>query len=427
VFSLLQFGAVIPPLTIWQEVSRLLPGYRYQVAGGAARRVGVVSLPSVSVADNVDAQADAVERIIDAALEPIERPVILFSGGVDSGLIAARAKALGKTDALLVNYSFGPDDSESRLAEAMALTLGLRFERIGAGIEDPTTCLKAPGRVYPFPFGDHSTVPTSALARAIVARIERGSVLLDGTGADGAFGMAAKVANWQRVFRIPAILRELAGSLHSRVWAIHSSIEIWTRLMRRSSRMPFLSAVLAQNALAGITYDDAHAREVHSMLGEWVGGWAGTTPACQVTAGDLAMTCANTFAQKARPVFDVAGLDVQYPFLADDAVAMGLASNSWNLDQPKAPLKRALARHVPREMVYRPKAGFVDVSGAVFHCRQFIEYLVDAAEHGPISEALRRKPIMQAAALLARGKRLPAQTLNLLWSIVFLDRWLKTV
>jgi asparagine synthase (glutamine-hydrolysing) len=346
---------------------------------------------------------------------------------VDSGLVAARAKALGKSHTVLVNYSFGPDDSESRHAEAMALTLGVRFERIEAGIEEHTTCLESPGRVYPFPFGDHSTVPTSALARTMVARIERGSVLLDGTGADGAFGMAAKVANWERVFRIPAVLRGLAGSLHSRVWTIHNPIELWTRLMRRSSRMPFLSAVLAQNALAGIAYDDAYAREVHSMLGAWVGNWAGAEKARRVAAGDLAMTCANTFAQKARPIFDAAGLDVQYPFLLEHAVAMGLASTGWNLDQPKAPLKRALARHVPREMVYRPKAGFVDAGGAVFHHRRFIEYLVDAAECGPISEALCRKPIMQAVALLAKRQRLPAQTLNLLWSITFLDRWLKTV
>ena len=30
VFSVLQFGAVIPPLSPWKGVRRLLPGYRYE-------------------------------------------------------------------------------------------------------------------------------------------------------------------------------------------------------------------------------------------------------------------------------------------------------------------------------------------------------------------------------------------------------------
>ena len=111
-------------------------------------------------------------------------------------MIATKTGALGYRNTLLLNYSFGPDDGESALAEAMAKKLGLKFERCGReklGCES----LEAPGAVYHLPFGDKSTVPTYALAQAAVERL-RGEqcVIFDGTGADGGFGMTRKVNQW---------------------------------------------------------------------------------------------------------------------------------------------------------------------------------------------------------------------------------------
>jgi len=77
-------------------------------------------------------QRKVVHQVLDDSLVevcPERNPVLLFSGGVDSGLLAARVAALGWRDALLVNYSFGDADPESHMAEAMAKHLGLRFRR----------------------------------------------------------------------------------------------------------------------------------------------------------------------------------------------------------------------------------------------------------------------------------------------------------
>src|SRR5690606_13157759 len=146
IFSVLQFGAIVPPLSIAQGVRRVVPG---------ANAV----LPIVTYPDEPDEQANAIEAIVDETLRDIEFPIILFSGGIDSGLIAARAKALAKHNAILVNFSFGSEDPESHLAEAMARHLGLKFERITSD-ESPTFCLETPGAIYPNPFADTSTVPS---------------------------------------------------------------------------------------------------------------------------------------------------------------------------------------------------------------------------------------------------------------------------
>jgi hypothetical protein len=56
-----------------------------------------------------------------------------------------------------------------------------------------------------------------------------------------------------------------------------------------------------------------------------------------------------------------------YPFLENDMISMALRSTPhWQMEEPKAPLKQSLSRSIPRNMVYRPKSGFVDTKGEVF-------------------------------------------------------------
>ena len=108
---------------------------------------------------------------------------------------------------------------------------------------------------------------------------------------------------------------------------------------------------------------------------------------------------------------------------------MALHSTShWQMEEPKAPLKLSLSRNVPRNMVYRPKSGFVDPKGEVFFSTEFIDYLRSAAgPTSPIAHMLERKPLLKACDLLAQKKELPPQTLNFLWAVVFTDRWYRTV
>jgi len=428
IFSVLQFGTIIPPLSPWTNVSRLKPGYSYKKT-----ETGVTCLGANQISDlfewpeSLDQQADAIVSIIDKSIRNVEAPVILFSGGVDSGLIAARAAALGKRKSLLLNYSFGKDDSESQLAEKMAHILGLRFERIEAGSEAITTCLDQPGRIYPSPFGDNSVVPTSALARAVVERVGRGTQIFDGTGADGGFGMTSKIAAWKRLASIPKFARRVAGSLYKQFWTSeNSSMEYRLRILRRSTMMELLPAILAQSPLAGILFDASPALEVEQLLVDWIASWAGTKLPRQAVACDLAMTCANCFAQKAQSIFDAAGVTVSYPFMTNGSLQLALTA-SEHVIEPKAPLKHALARHVPREMVYRPKSGFLDPKASIFHNHQFIEYLLDASNKGPLADILDGPNLRKVADLLSTRRHLPSQTLTTLWAIVFLHRWIATL
>jgi asparagine synthase (glutamine-hydrolysing) len=425
VFSVLQYGGIIPPLSPWKEVKRLLPGAIYYNDLSFCNSM----LPDIEKQVEEKIKKDdisLIEGLIDRSLDCRKSKVLLFSGGVDSGLIAVRA-AFNSIDVKLLNFCFGNDDTESIVAEKMARILGLNFNRIMVNDQDLTSVLNDPGRLYPFPFADHSTVPTAALARAVVNCVEKGSVILDGTGADGAYGMSGKISGWLRAIHLPVSLRKLVGKSYYFLWQTNGRSEYYSRLCRRSIQMPIVPAMLAQNALAGIFYNDDIAEQVHNLLNNWLQFMVGRGSLLrQAVAGDMALICANIFAQKARPILVDAGFDVVYPYMTPEAFVAGLVASEKPMSEAKAPLKQALAKHVPRDFVYRPKSGFIDPTNRIFYTENFLTALHDAT-HGPIGSFLNKKSVLKTVDHLSRGGKLPAQTLNAAWAAAFTDRWYRTV
>jgi asparagine synthase (glutamine-hydrolysing) len=213
IYSLLQFGAAIPPLSPWKSISRAVPG-RSTTFWNQPVRVEEAEFPPEQVWDqerrplNLEQQISIVLDTLDQSLLAVRqthRLIILFSGGVDSGLLAARAAALGLKDTLLVNYCFGSDDAESVLAEQIAKHLGLSFQRIqdvGSGM-DVEDVLRNAGSDYRTPFCDHSAVPTGMLVRSVIRTFGPEFSVFDGTGADGAFGLFGRSRQWQKLHSIP--------------------------------------------------------------------------------------------------------------------------------------------------------------------------------------------------------------------------------
>jgi asparagine synthase (glutamine-hydrolysing) len=432
VFSVIQFGAIVPPLSPWKGVRRFVPGYKYRGTQliGPVQLNELAHLPSLSP----EQQADEAERLVDGILQAHIReqgdPVLLFSGGVDSGFIASRLAALGYRNSLLMNFSFGDDDPESKLAQSMAIELGLKFQRVEAS-RPALSCLVEPGRIYPQPFGDHSAAPMSDMAHAVVNLLgaeER--LILDGAGAEGVFGMIPMMGMMNRASRHPAAARKAAAFAHrTRLWHRRGRIEALASKLRRSIEMPPLSAVLARSTVAGTFCRGISIDSLDRLLEAWVGGWAGESPTSRIVGAILALRHANIFAQKHRSILESAGHELMSPLLDTQIVAKALHSiPNWHMDEPKSPLKRSLARHVPRDMVYRPKSGFADPKADdVFVGSEFVDYLRCSTEpSGPISDFLEMRPLLKSCDLLARKERLPKQTHNVLWAIVFMDRWYRT-
>ena len=431
VASVLQFGACVPPMSPWTGVSRFAPGYRYR----GTQRIGVAPMytqPELASL-NPSQQADCIEGLLDSILQETlteNAPVLLFSGGVDSGLIAARLAALGRDDSVLVNYSFGSEDREADLARRMAKTLGLTYLQVEA-TRNPCDVLQSPGKIYPMPFGDHSVVPTSDLAHSVVDLLGSGNhLIIDGTGADAGFGLLAKVDRWRSVYRVPRSVRGVADRIYKRTyWLRPGEVESRLKILSRAAQYALAPASIAQNGLAGSHFGSSRVQEkLEFALLDWISGTASENSRVQAVASDFALVCAGIVAQKAQPIFQAAGYQVLYPFLHPKIVGPVLSAvPSWQITIAKEALKIALTRAVPRRMVYRPKSGFVDPSGSMYYSEWFISYLEDACSaQSRVSSSLNVSRINEAVRALKSGKELPVQTRKLLWAAVFTDRWYRT-
>lgn len=431
-FSVLQFGAIVPPLTPWKDVSRLMPGYRYSIRpGNAPQAIGALSLKTeFTISTNLDDRANQVTTVLDQVLKLDKRPIVLFSGGVDSGLIAARLAEIGKQDSLLLNFEFDDSDQESAHAQAMAEILGLPFQKVKGENCDKLACLVSPGRFFPLPFGDISVTSSAFFANAIISDFAGDQiVLVDGIGADGAFGLSAKIKLWKQLYKIPSTSSVFLSYLYKRVWLNETKSEYYVRVLRRRHSMPLLSAFLAQNALGDILYCSDELEKVIVLLDEWFSGWPLSSKTERIVAADVSFIGANIFSQKACHLFSAHNIDISYPFMSDELFGLGLHETAnYADDEPKPSLKHALARSVPPHMVYRRKSGFVGASTPVIYDQRFIEYLNDTiSPNAPLRDLLIPKNVNKVIDHLKGRKIIPGQLVNCIWTIVFVDRWLRTV
>lgn len=371
--------------------------------------------------------------LLDAELSRVlngRRPLVLFSGGVDSSLMAARLVELGHKDVILIHYQFDDNDPETAAARQIARQLGLELTVVQRQGSAEGNCLESPGLVYPIPFGDQSTSPTAELCQAVTRLADPADVVVfDGTGADGAFGLGARATQAHRdSFFIRAGLPIASAVYAGMLWRTNGKVEHAGRVLRRIQRLKPVAATIAQNSLFDVFYD---ARDVDNQISKWnstlnaVGVRDGVG---QVVVTDLAITCARIFAQKTYGPLTTAGFDVAYPFLTDSLATLGVRHTSTHPhSSPKAWMKAQLEQHVASALVHRAKSGFIDPARQLFDTPRFQEALQEALDQDSVfADLLHIKRLQRWIKGHGSLSHIPVGHQNLLWTLAFVNRWYHT-
>ncbi len=485
IYSLFQFGAIVAPYTIWSDVHRARPGFRTSFdrdgkitedalrfwsspqtntpsaaspqphespAGSSQTNTPSAhpthanapapttsqpnASPAVTASEAEDRFLDALDRVLRSAA-PRGNPVIFFSGGVDSGLIAARAAEFGWKDTLLVNYSRGENDPEADLADRMARHFGLRLVREYESDTLWSEALNSVGTSFPFPFGDYATFTALPLVRHVLDHHPDRTVAFEGAGADGVFGNYPKFDRWRALFQFPYFARRLFSIVyrfqrHYLNTSRKSRRYAWARI---SCDMPaVLASAAAENALQGIAFASAIDESVRAAVQEDLMRCMDGLPeeSDADTLGrvvDVLHPVREMMAQKAWPTTLGRELSVCYPFLDSELVRMGVEeAESWpgQDSESKAVMKRLLARHVPKEWVYRPKSGPAPPTREQYQraetIRSFRERVL--VRENPLYAAIDPKVVGQMVDTAERGEPLPHMTVNFLWTLLFTSLWL---
>jgi asparagine synthase (glutamine-hydrolysing) len=386
-----RFGYIVEPHSIYEQVCKLAPGHSLELMRGGqpiVRRYWEVLddfRPSGSQAGE-EARADELEALISDACKiraaPGEPVGVFLSGGVDSSVVTALLRRDGSP---LRTFTIGFDDpryNEAHDAEQVARHLGTvqltQFARESEAME----ILPTWGDLFDEPFGDCSGIPTYLAAR-MAARYVKVVLLAD--GADELFGTYhSYAAVFDRMGSAQS--RSVAGRMARVVaatlpWdqidgilaAQSASADPDRSFSRKMTRHLRYLREIRGLATPGRMFEHSqsssywHDADLHRLLGHEArpirrdcDDYPGS-PEEQMRLWELEhYTSANILTKVDRATM-AAGIEAREPLLDHRVVAMALSLPDVLRRGPfgsKQLLRRVLYRHVPRELIERPKKGF---------------------------------------------------------------------
>ena len=336
------------------------------------------------LADPIANEGEALEQLEQSLVAAIKDqsvadvPVGAFlSGGVDSSTIVALYQH--HSNIPVRTFTIGFDEAgydEADHARAVAEHLETVHDEYRVTVREAMDAIPLLPAMYDEPFADSSQIPTYLVSRFARRQV---TVALTGDGGDELFGgyvrHFAAPGMWRRAQRIPAPLRSAAGATLGR---IPSSFWNAAGHVLPGQIQPHFGAKV-QKAVqvmgSARTFDDVY----RSFLDEWssdgrspVRGSGGLLPfdldlgtsapeALRVMYSDATSYLPDDILCKVDRASMAVSLETRVPFL-DHRVAELAARIPLGLKlrdgKGKHVIRELLYRHVPRELIERPKTGF---------------------------------------------------------------------
>ncbi len=384
----LQFGYISAPRTIYRNVHKLLPGHWLEL--------GEVGEPAAHQYWNprpVEGPFQASEAELESQLELLlvdafrlrtvaDVPVGVFlSGGIDSSLVAAILQKYGS--GRVHTFTIGFDDpafNEAEHARNVAEHLGTEHTEQFVSASDMHGVLGQWADLFDEPFGDSSGVPTylvSKLARQSV------KVALSADGGDELFNgydHYGIVADRERtIARWPLTARRMLGRALERVGsagfrALAEGMpggapqrhQLRRNFLERADRLramlPELDRVLVYDlAMTSWTPWDIERLLSRRTLPRERVDCPGTPFAEQMAHCDIRHFLPDDILVKVDRTTMASGLEGREPFLDHRLVEFALRTPLELRRGPLGPkhlLRKILYKHVPRQLLERPKQGF---------------------------------------------------------------------
>jgi len=447
--QLLRYGYVAAPHSIYEGVHKVEPGTILTLdAANGARRHDVQRFwqPQAAFARGLaqpfrgdfEEATDALEeRLREAVKGQMQADVPLgamLSGGIDSSVVVALMQA--QSTQPVRTYCIGFDTpalDEAPHARAVARHLGTTHAELYVSSAHARAVIPRLPAMYDEPLGDSSQIPTFLLAGLVRRDV---TVALSGDGGDEVFGGYPKYLLGRRFAQQPA-RRALGALLGALPW--RAAEALGTRLggrlaaRLRVERLQLRHALLAARGprdiaevLARVSPDELRlvpgARRLDSVFSHAPAGLDGLDPVrlamlldqCSYLPGDiLAKVDRATMAmslESRAPLLNHRVAEFAASLPTDHLVGGGLS---------KRILRAVLYRHVPRELVERPKQGF-SAPLADWLRGDLHGWAADLIHDSKGSAALDRAACI---ALLERHRSGKADHAGVLWNVLSFLEW----
>jgi asparagine synthase (glutamine-hydrolysing) len=333
---------------------------------------------------------EAVEELERLLINALSQQMIadvplgaFLSGGIDSSTIVALMQS--QSSRAVKTFSIGSHTdgyNEAAHAKAVAAHLGTDHTELYVSPEEAMTVIPRLPSIYDEPFADSSQIPTFLVSQLAKSHV---TVSLSGDAGDELFcgynRYTATNSYWSSISAIPRPLRKGAA-----IGVQALSPETWDRLATR------LAPITPRSVRSMMSGDKLHksarvlaSRSIAEVYGGLVSHWndptnvvvGGSEPPTHLTgylpalhglndvermmALDLITYIPDDILVKVDRAAMAVSLETRVPFLDHRVVEF-----AWRLPldyklregQSKWPLRQILYKHVPRNLIDRPKQGF---------------------------------------------------------------------
>jgi asparagine synthase (glutamine-hydrolysing) len=382
------------PYSIYKGIHKLLPGHILSVPSGAhgladARDDVYWSHRQAAEAgmrNRFDTDAEALTVLEDTLKDAVSCRMIadvplgaFLSGGIDSSTVVALMQQRSRDPVRTFSIGFHePGYDEAAHARRVATHLGTDHTELYVSPEQAMAVIPLLPQMFDEPFSDSSQIPTY-----LVSKLARGSVTvsLSGDGGDELFAGYDRYFRsmdiWRNLSRLPhGLRRAVGGAIGMSPMALLELASAATRLVPGRSlsadRLRKLGAMLNSKSVSEL---------YPSMLSHW------RDPASVVKGSqmpDYFFSDEKNWKVSPEPIENMCFADLN-TYLPDDiltkvdraSMAVSLEARvplldhrvvelSWRMPvsmklrdgSGKWPLRQVLYKHVPRELVERPKMGF---------------------------------------------------------------------
>jgi asparagine synthase (glutamine-hydrolysing) len=374
----LDFGYVPAPLSIYAGIQKLPPATALQLRAGDrhAEPQAYWDLESVFRPQPWEgSDEEAIEKLEDLLCLSVERHMIsdvplgaLLSGGIDSSAVVAMmcAKARAQVKTFSVGFAEKGFD-ESQHARAVAAHLGADHTELLLTPQDALDVIPKLPEIYDEPFADSSQIPTFLVSRLARAHV---TVALTGDGGDEFFGGYNRYRFLPRTVRwgnrlgtglsaaAATVFREAGAQLSSSISSsrMGEGLAKLGDLIGAGSLEAAYGAVCKPFSGSGLVVRKAHRNDAwptRPLAGrDWV---------TQMQLWDASSYLPGDILTKVDRASMAVSLEARVPMLDDNLIQFA-ASLPLDLKirggKTKWLLRQVLHRHVPAELVERPKAGF---------------------------------------------------------------------
>ena len=387
----MRFGNVPAPQSIYTGISKLTPGTLLTVTLDAAK--DCIPVPYWSLLDvarkglqdpfqgsDSEALAQLTSTLSAAVLSQqiADVPVGAFlSGGIDSSLIVAMMQSQANKPVHTFTIGFeNAQYNEANYARAVANHLGTQHTELIVTSAQAQEVLFLLPTLYDEPFADSSAIPTFLVSKLAHKDVK---VSLSGDGGDELFGGYNRYSN--KVEKIPGFLRRplalIFESVSPNTWDLAASLS--SPLLPNS--LKFTSPGDRAHKLASVLHCDSPSHLYERLLSQWPEANSIVLGAdykssiqslwqqlSDFKSNELKMMACDTLGYLPNDILHKVdraamgvSLETRVPFLDHRVIEF-----AWRLPQHmkirngqrKWILRELLYKHVPRNLIERPKTGF---------------------------------------------------------------------